>query len=471
MRPRTNSTKIDYVIFSIYLALVAIGWAMIYTVGSGQGTYHEGFFNFLRTPVGRQLIWVAIAMGVFVITLAIDPKFWRTFSNPVYLLSILVLLGVLVFGKTIKGATSWFDFGSGITLQPSEFAKFGTSVALAGFLSSYTNNLRSFRSTFYAILIFAVPAFLILMQPDAGSALVFLSFFIVLYREGFPGWVFGVGFILIVVFVLGLVHSPWAIAALLAFLGFLLLVFYQKNNQGYWIAGLAVLVLTSMVGIARGQLKYVVMANSALLVLTLIGLWLRQKHQQLYLSVLVAFLVCTSLAFAANYTFEQVLKPHQKERIGVWLKPDEADLKDAAYNLNNSKMAIGAGGLLGKGFLEGRITQGNFVPEQITDFIFSAVGEEQGFLGVVIILALFFGLLARIVFIAERQRTVFNRVYAYGVASVLFIHIFINIGMTMGLLPIIGIPLPFLSKGGSSLLGFTLMIAVLLKLDAERGRS
>ncbi|MEO1257442.1 MAG: rod shape-determining protein RodA [Bacteroidota bacterium] len=468
MRPRTSSTNLDFITFSIYLALVAIGWAMIYTVGSGQEAYDQGFFNFLKTPVGKQLIWVAIALGVFIVTYAIDTKFWRTFSNLIYIACIISLVAVLIFGKTIKGATSWFDFGSGITLQPSEFVKFGTCLALASYLSSYSNNLRSFQTTFYAILIFSIPAVLVLLQPDAGSALVFFAFFIVLYREGFPGWVFGLGFGTAAVFVLGLVHPPWVIASVLAFLGFFILVAYQKKNERYWVVGFGLLVMGTIVGIAMGQIKYAILAASVLLVSLCLGLWFTQKRQRIYMAILSYFLFGSALAFAANFTFENVLKSHQKERIGVWLKPGEADLQAAAYNLNNSKMAIGAGGFMGKGFLEGRITQGNFVPEQITDFIFSAVGEEQGFLGVIIIVGLFLALLFRIVFIAERQRSEFNRLYAYAVASVLFIHFFVNISMTMGLLPIIGIPLPFLSKGGSSLLAFTLMICVLLKLDAVR---
>lgn len=470
MRPRTSTTGIDFVTFSIYLALVGIGWAMIYTVGYGQEGYEPGFFNFLKTPVGKQLIWVAIALGVFVITFAIDFKFWRTFSSVIYSVCMLSLVAVLLFGKTTKGATSWFDFGSGMTMQPSEFAKFGTCLALASFLSSYTNNLRSFKSTFYAILIFEIPTVLILLQPDAGSAIVFMSFFIVLYREGFPGWIFGMGFSVAAIFVLGLVYPPINIAVGLAFLGLLALAWNQDKKKRYWWLGFLGVVVLGGFAIQQGFLLYTVLAVSVILTILSIGLWLKQKRQQLYITVLLSFVFGIALSFIANFTFENVLKSHQKERIEVWLRPNKADLQDKAYNLNNSKMAIGAGSVLGKGYLQGRITQGNFVPEQITDFIFCAIGEEQGFVGVVIVLGLFLALLVRIVLIAERQRSDFNRLYAYGVASVLFVHIFVNISMTMGLLPIIGIPLPFLSKGGSSLIGFTLMICVLLKLDSVKER-
>ncbi len=467
MRPRKISTNLDFITFSIYLALVAIGWAMIYTVGYGQEGYEAGFFNFIGTPVGKQLIWIVIALGVFIVTYAIDAKFWRTFSNVIFIACMLSLVAVLIFGKTIKGATSWFDFGSGITLQPSEFAKFGTCIALAGFLSAYSNNLRSFKSTIYAIAIFAIPAVLVLLQPDAGSAIVFSAFFIVLYREGFPGWVFGFGFSVALIFILGLVNPPIYISLALAALG-AIIVAWNQHKKRYWFAGLFLLVIAAVGGIARGYQGYTVLIAAILLIGACIYFFFTKKRQQLYFSILVSFVVGSALAFVANFTFDNILKAHQKERIEVWLKPSEADLHGAAYNLNNSKMAIGAGGLLGKGYLDGTITQGNFVPEQITDFIFSAIGEEQGFIGVVIVIGLFLGLLARIIFIAERQKTDFNRLFGYGVASVLFIHVLINISMTMGLLPIIGIPLPFLSKGGSSLIGFTIMISVLLKLDASR---
>ena len=366
-RTRAN---IDFLTFSIYLALVGIGWAMIYTVGYGQGGYEAGFFNFIKTPVGKQLVWIAVALGVFVVAFVIDSKFWRTFSGFVYLACILSLIAVLIFGKTVNNATSWFDFGGGVSIQPSEFAKFGTCLALANFLSSYTNNLRSFKSTLYAVLIFVVPAFLVLLQPDAGSAIVFLSFFIVLYREGFPGWVFGVGFSIATIFVLGLVHSPWIIAAVLAFFGFFILAWYQEKNLQYWVLGMALLAVGSVVGMAKGMLPQTVAVAGAILAVLCLVLWFAQKRQQVYMSVLFAFIIGAALAFAANFTFENILKGYQKERVGVWLKPGEADLQAAAYNLNNSKMAIGAGGFLGKGYLEGRITQGNFVPEQMTDFIF-----------------------------------------------------------------------------------------------------
>jgi rod shape determining protein RodA len=461
-----KKTNIDWVVFSIYLSLVAIGWAMIYTVGYGKG-YTGGFFAFMDTPVGKQLIWVAIALGVFFLTYTIEAKFWRNFANVIYLSCLFLLLLVLVFGKTIKGATSWFDFGSGITLQPSEFAKFGTAIALASYLSSYANNLRTLSSKLYAMSFFMAPILLILLQPDAGSALVFFAFFIVLFREGFPAWVFVTGLIAAAVLVAGLVNPPPVVILLLCSLGATLLVWNIENQKLYWFSGLILAMAAGVIGIKKGFTFYA-LAGGILILIGLLVFLSYKKKQRLVIIVASSVMMGSILAFASNFAYEHFLRSHQKERILVWLKPSEADPQGAAYNLNHSKMAIGSGGLFGKGFLEGNFTQGNFVPEQITDFIFCAIGEEQGFVGSFLIIVLFLLLMWRIIFIAERQRSDFNRLYAYGVASVIFIHFFVNISMTMGLMPIIGIPLPFLSKGGSSLLGFTLMISVLLKLDAER---
>ncbi len=462
---KRSKNSIDWITLSIYLALVAIGWAMIFTVGYGQGEYSNGFFAFLDTPVGKQLIWVAVAFGVFFITYTIEAKFWRTFANIIYIASMLLLVGVLIFGKTIKGATSWFDFGGGITLQPSEFAKFGTAVALASYLGAYANNLRTLKSRLYSIAFFVAPMLLILLQPDAGSAMVFLSFFIVLFREGFPGSVFTVGFSAAAVLLIGLVNPTGDVILGLAAISMLVL-FWNLDKRIYWIAGFIVMAALAIIAIQQGFQAYVIpVAFSVVLGLSFYH-WLKKK-QRVAVLVMSAFTIGCVLAFAASFAFNN-LKKHQQERIEVWLRPSKVDLQGAGYNLYHSKMAISSGGLLGKGFLDGNFTQGNFVPEQVTDFIFCAIGEEQGFVGTIIIISLFLLLIWRIIFIAERQRSDFNRLFAYGVASILFVHFFVNIGMTMGLMPIIGIPLPFLSKGGSALLGFTLMISVLLKLDSER---
>jgi rod shape determining protein RodA len=462
---KRGKNSIDWITLSIYLALVAIGWAMIYTVGYGQEGYSGGFLAFLETPVGKQLIWVAISMGVFFTAYTIEAKFWRTFANIIYIVFMVLLAAVLIFGKTIKGATSWFDFGGGITLQPSEFAKFGTVVALASYLSSYANNLKTFKSRLYSMAFFLAPMGLILLQPDAGSALVFLSLFIVLFREGFPGTVFTIGFSAAAVLLAGLVNPTTSVVLVLAGIGAAVLL-WNMENRLYWFSGLILLIVFSVIGIQNGFEKYILMGAILLVFGFSFHHWVNRK-QRLAILVMSAFTIGSSLAFAAGFAFNH-LKKHQQERILVWLQPSKVDLQGAGYNLYHSKMAISSGGLLGKGFLDGNFTQGNFVPEQITDFIFCAIGEEQGFVGSLLIISLFVLLIWRIIFIAERQRSDFNRLFAYGVASILFVHFFVNIGMTMGLMPIIGIPLPFLSKGGSALIGFTLMISVLLKLDVER---
>jgi rod shape determining protein RodA len=440
---------------------------MIYTVGYGKG-YPADFFEFLNTQVGKQLIWAVVSMGVFFLAYTIDWKFWRNFANFIYIGSLLSLVAVLIFGKTINGATSWFDFGGGITLQPSEFAKFGTCVALASYLGSYAHGLKSFKTQLYAISFFLAPMILIMLQPDAGSALVFAGLFIVLYREGLPGGVFVVGFIAGTLLVLGLVNPPLHLTLGLAGISLLVLAWNMpKQRRRYWLLGFVLVAAASILALSEGFLLPVVIGSLTLLLVFCGYHWFRLKRG-LAGVLLLCFILGSSLVYLANFAFNNFLASHHKERIIVWLKPSEADPQGAAYNLNHSKMAIGSGGLLGKGYLKGNLTQGNFVPEQITDFIFCAVGEEQGFMGTLLILVLFLLLLWRIIFLAERQRSDFNRLYAYGVASIIFVHFFVNIGMTMGLVPTIGIPLPFLSKGGSSLLGFTLMLAVLLKLDANR---
>ncbi len=459
-----SKQQIDWIVLSIYLALVFIGWTMIYTVGYGKG-YEGNFVDFMQNPAGKQLAWVGMALVVMFAAYLIDGKFWRTFANVIYVLCMLMLLLVLVLGKEINGATAWFDFGGGVTIQPSEFAKFGTVVALASYLSAYANNLRSPKSILYALAFFIVPIILLLLQPDAGSALVFLSLQLVLFREGLSGTILLVELCAGIVLAAGLVTPPSELTMTLSAISAFFLA-WNTDKRIYWLSAFVVLVTAGIIGVQYGQQTGVLIAAVTILVALSVFPWFKKKERLVTLAM-GSFIVASTLGFVANSGFNALAR-HQQERILVWLKPSEADPQGAAYNLNHSKMAIASGGLTGKGFLEGSFTQGNFVPEQTTDFIFCAVGEEQGFIGVIFIISLYLGLLVRIVLIAERQRSDFSRLYAYGVASILFVHFFINIGMTMGLMPIIGIPLPFLSKGGSSLLAFSIMIGVLLKLDAEK---
>ncbi len=454
--------NIDWITFSIFLGLLAIGWLMVFTVNYGE---LERGINFFSSTAGKQTAWLFIAMVFFASVMVIDWKFWQTFNLLIYGIALLLLAGVLVFGTNIKGGTSWYAF-AGFTFQPSEIAKFATCLALAGFLSRYNTNLRHLRSQAVAFGILAVPMGLILMQPDVGSALTFISFFILLYRQGLSPNYYAVGFFLAGVLLISLIFEPYYIPVGIAVWAYFVMANNSKAPKYWrWAAyGIAVGAAAGLwfdkpwgaLGISLGGFAVAGFYHLARLNFRLAGM----------LALVLA--VGSSLAFSTDYAFHHILKPHQRDRINVWLNPDECDPRGSLYNLLQSKMAISSGGVQGKGFLEGTMTKMNYVPEQSTDFIFCTIGEEQGFIGSVTVIGLFLALLLRIVFIAERQRSAFSRHYAYAVVGLLFIHFFINIGMTMGLLPIIGIPLPFISKGGSALLGFTLMIAVLLKLDSNR---
>ena len=466
---RRLGRNIDWMTFSLYLAMVGIGWLMIYTVGYSED-YSKGFSHFMfETQVGKQTIWIGIAFAVFLFTYIIDRKFWETFAYPIYGVGLVLLVAVLIFGREIKGATSWFAFGS-FTFQPSEFAKFGTALAMAAYLSTYRVNLRQLRHQVLALGLILVPTGLILLQPDAGSALVFLSFLMLMYREGFPANVYILGFTSIVLLLLGFVYPPGQLLFGLGLLGLLALLFGLRKGRLYWLLGWGGLAAGVILFFKPAHLLYFAGGLGGLLLIFSVVNWVK-KNTQLATLVLPVVLYGAMLVYVSDFTFHNFLKPHQQDRINVWLNPAKCDRQGSLYNVLQSKMAIGSGGLQGKGFLEGTLTKGNFVPEQSTDFIFCTIGEEQGFVGTFAIIGLFLLLLLRIVTIAERQRSAFAKCYAYGVLGILFVHIVVNIGMTMGLMPIIGIPLPLISKGGSSLLGFTVMIAVLLKLDGSRHRN
>ena len=457
--------KIDWMTFSLFLSLVGIGWLMIYTVGYGDD-YFKGINHFLlHTDVGKQTLWIGICLVVFFFIFLIDRKFWQTFAYPIYGISLLLLIAVLFFGREIKGATAWFVFG-GFSFQPSELAKFATNIAMAAYLSSYSTNLKQVRHQLVSVSLLVAPIILILLQPDAGSALVFLSFFILLFREGFPVNYYILAISGITLLLLGfLFPTPVLVLALiaLAMLPFLL----GQERKMPWLVGWAVLLAVAWFFFREeNQWYFIGVLGSIWLVLA--GVHLARKDPRLVVLVFSGLILGSSLVVASGYAFNNVLKPHQQDRINVWLNPSKCDPQGSLYNVLQSKMAIGSGGVNGKGFLKGSLTKGNFVPEQSTDFIFCTIGEEQGFIGSAAIVGLFLLLLLRVVTIAERQRSSFSRAYAYGVAGILFVHIFINIGMTMGLMPIIGIPLPFISKGGSSLFGFTILLSLLLKLDQHR---
>ncbi len=467
MRERPAKSA-DVMTFSLYLCLLAIGWSMLFSVGYNGG-YKNGVSDFLlNTQAGKQTIWVVISLIVFFFTQIIDRKFWQTFAYPIYGLSLLSLILVLLVGKEIKGATSWFAFG-GFSIQPSEFAKFATCLATAAYLSRINVNLKYINAQVISFGLILVPAALILLQPDAGSALIFFSFLLLFYREGFPVNFYILGFSAVTCFILGIMYVDvplrvvWGIVSL-ALLGLSL----SLENRIYGFGVFAILLTGSWFALGEEwvNLPYVLIVDIAAFLILGFFAWRKGKGKPVAL-ILAAGMFASGLVYLSAVSFS-FLARHQKDRINVWLNPEKCDPQGSLYNLIQSKSAIASGGLEGQGFTKGNMTQLNFVPEQSTDFIFSAIGEEQGFIGSLSIILFFLLLLWRITVIAERQRSAFVRCYAYGVVGILFVHFFVNIGMTMGLMPVIGIPLPFISKGGSSLLGFSLMIGVLLKMDRHR---
>ena len=409
--------KIDWIIVLIYLALVLIGWFSIFSARYNEA--HPSIFD-LSQVYGKQLIWIGVALLMGFIILLIDAKFFNAFAFWIYIVVLASLFAVLVYGKATKGATSWIEFGP-VKFQRSEFAKMATALAVASYLGRLDVDLQKHKDQIFAIALVLIPMALVLLQNDTGSAIVFVSFVLVFYREGLPG--------------AGLVM----------------------------VAGVVAVVLFVFTLIWSQKIMYIILG--ALLVLTLTYYILNKKmHLIMMLGVFFCMFV---FVFSVDYAFNKVLQDHQRSRIEVLLGMKD-DPKGDGYNVHQSKIAIGSGGLTGKGFLEGTQTKYDFVPEQHTDFIFCTVGEEGGFFGTATVVLLYVALLVRLIILAERQRSTFSRVYGYGVAGIFFVHVAINIGMTIGLVPVIGIPLPFLSYGGSSMLAFTMMLAIFVKQDANR---
>jgi len=461
---KTDITKgFDWITIGIYLALVFIGWLMLYAVVYDVNG-ENNIFDF-NTIIGKQTIWIIISLSVFVLSLFIDWNTWNSYSPIFYVIGILLLIGVLFLGKNIKGATSWFSFG-GVSFQPSEFAKLGTALLLARYTSFHQFSIKKAKHLWLSILIFLGPIVLILLQPDAGSAMVFMALFIVLYRNGMNPLLFIIGFALLIIFVSSLVFSLNIVLYVISILGILFYIIEFKKRLIWSILFLAWVGI----GIALlyyGEAQWMLIANGvAFLALSIYHL---MKGDTKKIKIAIPILGLAILfAVLSTFAFNNVLKPHQQDRINVWLQPQKCDPRGSLYNLLQSKMAISSGGLKGKGYLQGTMTQLDFVPEQSTDFIFSTVGEEQGFIGSLGVILLFAFLLIRMVIIAERAKNNFIQNYAYAILGIFFIHFFINIAMTVGLMPIVGIPLPFISKGGSSLLNFSLMIGILIRMDMDR---
>lgn len=410
--------KVDWPLLLMYFALVIIGWLSVYSAGLSEGNHP--IYDMTQFS-GKQMMWMGVAFALGFIILLLDAKLFDAFAYWIYAIVVLLLIVVLVYGKATKGATSWIDFGGGIKLQPSEFAKLGTALALAHYLGHMDVDLRNRKTRIWSYILIFIPAALVLLQNDTGSAIVFASFIFVLYREGMPGagavMLLAVG--AVAVFVFTLLWSVKVMWIILGSLFVLTLVYFLLNKRK--------------------------------------GLW-----------TMVAIFVCFfAMVYFVDYAFNEVLQEHQRTRIEVLLGMND-DIKGAGYNLHQSRIAIGSGGFWGKGFLQGTQTKYDFVPEQHTDFIFCTIGEEGGFKGSLVVLLLYIGMLVRIIKMAERQKLAFSRIYGYSIAGILFVHVAINIGMTIGLVPVIGIPLPFLSYGGSSLLAFTIMLAIFVKQDANR---
>lgn len=474
--------EIDRQMLWLYIVLVATGWLMIYTVNY-YSVQDLGVFNLGHNP-GKQLFFIIVCLALLFFIFMVDWAFWRTFALILYVISLVLLIGPIFLGREVNGANAWYQLG-GFSFQPAELAKFGTCLAMAGYLSSTGVNLREWRTRVIAFSIFLLPIAIILLQKDTGSALVFFSFVLVLYREGLPGRWYMVGFSTAALVILGLLNPPEGTIAFLTLVLCAWLIGRFRENRYWWLAlavaaalcnwwnDVASWALTQFGSSPEAvlNLNWYVLAPPLLVLIPafLKNYWRKNNliQHRLQLSLLL-WVLAAGLVYSANFAYS-LLAPHQQQRITIWLKPSEVtDTRGSAYNLLHSKMAIGSGGLTGKGFLDGNMTKLKYVPEQSTDFIFCTIGEEQGFAGALGLIVLFTWMLWRITVIAERQRSHFSRIYAYCVAGILFVHFLVNVGMTMGVFPIIGIPLPFISYGGSSLIGFTLMIGVLLKLDSQR---
>lgn len=408
-----NFVRFDWLIIFLYIALVAIGWINIYSASLSDSA--KGFFDFEQI-YARQFLFICLSVVLIIFLLAIESKFYERFASVFYIISLVSLLGLFIFGETINGATSWYSFGS-FGLQPSEFAKAATALALAKYVSDIQTDMKESKNQIVAFLILALPALFIVPQPDPGSGLVYAAFVFPLYREGLHGV-----YLLLALFATVLFVSTLAFGAVGVAIGVLLIagfMFYRNRKK------------------RPNIIKYVLIA---------VG--------------------CIAFAFSVSFIFNNVFEQRHRDRFNIVLGK-EVDARGIGYNTNQSEIALSNGGWLGKGWTQGTQTKGNFVPEQHTDYIFSTVGEEWGFVGSLVVVFLFVALIIRIIFRAEKQKSQFGRVYGYSVAAILFLHFFVNIGMVTGIFPTVGIPLPFFSYGGSALWGFTILLFIFVKLDGS----
>ncbi|MDR2064520.1 MAG: rod shape-determining protein RodA [Prevotellaceae bacterium] len=467
-RQKNILQALDWKTIAVYIILVFTGWICIYS--SVYNTEHSSIFD-MSQRYGMQIIWIGTAFLLAVFILCMDVKMFTVLSIPLYLFTLLLLVFVLVSGLEINGSKSWLAIGS-IHIQPSEFMKIATSLMAAYVISEYGFKISSFTNTLKLLVIFAVPTGLILMQKDTGSALVFSSFLIMLYREGMSGWII-IGIIyLSVLFIVSLLLPTLETVCILTALSILIYlvlhfnVLWKSIKKAFiFITALILAIFIRNEADIRIETHYVILIFVAVSLLIFIISYKGKIAKMLFTAIF--FFSSVLISFSVDYVFNNFLKQHQKDRIEDMLNM-RVDLQGTGYNVNQSKIAIGSGGLFGQGFLQGTQTKFKFVPEQSTDFIFCTVGEETGFAGCLILIGLYLFLLFRIIKIAERQRFAFTRIFAYCTFGILFFHFAVNISMTIGLIPVIGIPLPFLSYGGSSLWTFTAMLFILLKLDTKR---
>lgn len=473
--------SIDWVTIVIYLMLIVFGW---FSVCGASYDYSDRDFLDFSTRAGKQFVWIICSFGLGFVLLMLDDQLYDLFSYLIYAGLILLLIVTIFIAPDTKGSRSWLILGP-VSLQPAEFAKFATALALAKYMNSYSFSIKKWKSVFMLAFFILLPMSLIIMQRETGSALVYFAFFLMLYREGMPGVVLFSGLCAVVYFVVGIRFGQELMADGTTPLGeyvVLLLVLaaavgmtwvYIKRwepvrNMLVGIVSVHAIAYLVHIYIVPFNMVWVQWGLCALAVCYLCYLSISERYLSYFL--IAAFALCSiAFLYSSDYFFNHVLEPHQKVRIEVVLGMKE-DLAGAGYNVNQSKIAIGSGGFTGKGFLNGTQTKLKYVPEQDTDFIFCTVGEEEGFIGSVTVLLLFLALILRLIFVAERQPVTFGRVYGYSVLSIFLFHLFINIGMVLGLTPVIGIPLPFFSYGGSSLWGFTILLFIFLRIDAGRKR-
>jgi len=469
---------IDWVTIMLYLILVGFGAVSIYA--ASYDFDNASLFD-IKEFSGKQIMWIGLSLVLGCGILLSDYRIYKTYAYPIYIVVLIVLLVTIFVAPDIKGSHSWLKIGS-FSLQPAEFGKFATALALAKLFDSYNFSLNAKISNYFrALIIIFLPIILILLQNETGSALVYISFIFVLYREGMSGLVLfsvlcAVTFFVIAVkfaepLVLGIPMGEFTVFILIMLVFSLMLLFYCRDviiarNVIFGFVGSGIIVaVMSLCGIHVNGLIYFIGIILAAIIYTAVAMF---HHRITKFMITIGFaIVSVIFLFSVNYVFNNILEPHQQMRIKVALGIEE-NLRGAGYNVNQSKIAIGSGGVTGKGFLNGTQTKLKYVPEQHTDFIFCTIGEEEGFIGATGVLVLYLALILRLIYIAERQRTVFERVYAYCVVSILIFHLGINVGMVIGLCPVIGIPLPFFSYGGSSLWGFTILLFILLRLDASR---